>query len=474
MALIGQYLSWAGKRLPEVDAWCGKLPAVQLHGGNGGQEDFETSLASNVREFGEKFPGRRAHLNCQMLFGGKESLAAAGRGEYNGHYAAHARNLKAALDGAKIPGEVVLRIAPEMNGSWMLHSYNRTGSVGDFAKAFIHMVNAHRKEIPSLKYSFCGNWGQQDPTGGFPGVQYVDYLGVDFYMEKEWHGNMSGAAAFEMMRTNIYGLDFYYNWAKRLGLPLGLDEFGFKSITEDQSEQFGNAITAWAKARPEVSHAFYFNEPWNGRDALTNVDLSASRPRARAAIANMTKVLSGVVTVTPTPVTAPTPTPVTPAPAAPVIGPEDAAALSVFTRMNPHFWRVKDSYAEPARSALARSESVAFWALVAAGIKAGFEMDPKQIADATDAAAVIVADLLKNRSAFTGDGLAMVDGYIKELGGTVPVVARPTPTTPVPVPDSSAEIATLKAAVAKAQAEAKAAQDALAAFKKKVAELVAA
>jgi hypothetical protein len=467
MTEFGFYLGWGNARLSETEKWLGrKVDFIQLHGGSGSWTDLQTSLAGNISA--SKGLGRKLHLS-QPMWAGSGNLEAAARGDYDGYWRTLAKNCADAL--GTVNYDVVMRFAVEANAPWMPWYFGNATRGAAYAAAFRRMSGIFKAAIPRLKIDFNFNRDAKDPKLGFPGRQYVDLISIDGYFEQQYRQGRSGPQFHEHFRTEAVGLDFTDRWAAELGVPWALAEYGCKSVPDADGAAWLDALTPYLVSKASrLAYVSYFNEKFGGGDPMANVELADNRPLIRQAIIRMVAALQGATA-------APAPQPEVSAPivTTPIQEPAPVAttspAATALVGVNGALYTGKATLTGTPKTLATRWEGLAWNALAAAGLKTGTpptgaETDPAKVA------ALIHAEMTAKKGEFSGAGLELLIGQIAALAPYAGTTGT-APTDPA-VPDTSAqEIAALKAAVAKAQTETKAAQDALAALKKKLAELVA-
>jgi hypothetical protein len=120
------------------------------------------------------------NLIPDSLAGDPDWAAKCAAGAYDSYATQFARNLVTAGFGSS-----VVRLGPEMNGTWNVGSLGSTpGSWKDWAQCFAHEVRAMRA-VPGSHLLFDWNVNanyRSIPLADFyPGNAYVDIIGIDFY-----------------------------------------------------------------------------------------------------------------------------------------------------------------------------------------------------------------------------------------------------------------------------------------------------
>lgn len=128
-------------------------------------------------------------------------------------------------------GTLYLRFAHEMNGNWYPWAVTASDRA-NFVAAWQRFRNLQQSIMPQAQLVFCLN-RESIGTGfdwrqSFPGAQYVDVLGVDYYnqypyvaTEDDWRESMDGTDEWGAPT----GLEGYLEFARSVGLPLAVPEW---------------------------------------------------------------------------------------------------------------------------------------------------------------------------------------------------------------------------------------------------------
>lgn len=140
-----------------------------------------------------------------------------------------------AQDAARVRAPVFLRYASEMNGDWTRYGGN--------PKAYIEkwrlVKSVMDRYAPNVAMVWCVNAIPEPPIAGFyPGDEYVDWVGVNFYSVPFRDNNRARAALFENPADS---LPFVYN-AYSAKKPIMVCEFG----VSHRSSLDGVERGAWA------------------------------------------------------------------------------------------------------------------------------------------------------------------------------------------------------------------------------------
>ncbi len=195
-----------------------------------------------------------------------ESWQAAATGAYDERWRQSLTNMKKARAGR---GTTYIRFAHEMNGYW--YPWKVTGAnYTDFKASWIRYRTIQKEIFPEAKLVFSAN---RESVGNgfdwrlsFPGTQYVDAMGVDYYNQYPW---VNTQAAFDasLMQTDGYGapkgLAQHVAFARSVGLPLTISEWSSKADDGDADryvEMFYEYLSANAGNEPgQILYEILFN-----------------------------------------------------------------------------------------------------------------------------------------------------------------------------------------------------------------------
>jgi hypothetical protein len=245
----------------------------------------------------------------------RQSLSSIAGGSYDSYVRQSARTVKA------FGGEVLLRFAHEMNGTW----YPWHGSPSTYIGAWQRLVTIFREEgVTNVRWVWApnvDNTGSMPFSAYFPGDSWVDYVGLDGYNWGSTPGNQ-WKSLHDIFATS------YANITQLSGKPV--------IITETSSSEAGGSKADWIRTGfidtipsdfPRVSAVVWFNksqeDDW--RINSSNTSLEAFREVANCTIYGGAQPCGAPQQVEPDPVevkevqvtptvTAPAPEP-TPAPA---------------------------------------------------------------------------------------------------------------------------------------------------------------
>jgi Ca2+-binding RTX toxin-like protein len=249
MALLGVYVENSTQRLKQFENWLGR-DVDGVHGviGAASWGDFVDSSRWAVDSVWGP-TGREVFWSVPITVNGA-NLHSAANGDYNQYYKQVAQNLLRSDDS----GPIYVRTGWEFNGDWF--RWSAQGKEDAFIGAFREFVDTFRSVSDRFKFEWNVNeaYGGMDPAKAYPGDNYVDIIGMDFYFNPQWQ-SYDGAAAFAHVRDQKYGLQWLENFAKAHGKPTAYSEWGAQ----------GNNAGSFVKAAKEWfdSHNVVYQTYWD-------------------------------------------------------------------------------------------------------------------------------------------------------------------------------------------------------------------
>ena len=224
-----------------MEAWLGRpLDFVQDYG-----DEFE--LATNTFRFDQWPAYRKISLSQPLSSKHGWDLAQAAAGHYDGLYQTCADNLKRVRDRL-----ISVRIGWEMNGGWMPWSQGGPGSnqkPEHYIAAFRRMAKMVRAAVPGVPIDWCPNFDK--PSEQFyPGNAYVDIIGVDLYLNKEYFPD-----SWNFVLEAPSGLNWLEQFAQTRDKLISFPEWA----TNYDSDSFVKNMYEWMKNRP-VAYQAYWND----------------------------------------------------------------------------------------------------------------------------------------------------------------------------------------------------------------------
>ena len=211
----GAYGTWRGAQVEVSSTWA----------------DNPTAAANFWQlEKGAEFGSWNKDLDIAVgAIGSGETWANAARGAYDARWRASLTTLKNKWGNRS--GTAYIRFAHEMNGNWYSWSVNK-GNHQDFIASWKRYRALQQEIFPASKLVF--NVNRESVNTGmdwrqtFPGKQYVDVMGVDYYNQYPYAGD-AATFARAIQETDGYGapkgLAQHLAFARSVGLPLSISEW---------------------------------------------------------------------------------------------------------------------------------------------------------------------------------------------------------------------------------------------------------
>lgn len=121
---------------------------------------------------------------------------------------------------------IYIRTGWEFNGDWF--PWASAGKEEAFKDAFKAFVDTFRSVSSRFEFEWTPNIGQADPARSYPGDDYVDVIGMDFYWNPHWDGTDPDAAWAHMLDQH-YGLQWHRDFAAAHNKPMAYSEWGVRS-----------------------------------------------------------------------------------------------------------------------------------------------------------------------------------------------------------------------------------------------------
>lgn len=219
------------------------------------------------------------------LFPNNGSLAAAAAGKYDSLWRTMGR-----LIASKYPTAYV-RPGWEFNiTNWPWRATPENAST--WIKAFQRQSVALKRGGPRLRVVWNVNEGVgnslRDATMAWPGVRYVDVVGIDAY---DWHPVYT-PAGWNEHRTRFQGWDYWADFARRKGKTFAVPEWGVmpgSSASGGDNPYFIDAVMGWMRSNSRIMEfEAYFDET----QSYCSCALSMN-PKAQAAYRRHVLALAG-------------------------------------------------------------------------------------------------------------------------------------------------------------------------------------
>jgi len=221
------YGEWRGRPVDIIGAWSDdneRMTELQDLQPDGGLANWDKSVDIAIGAIGEG-----------------ESWQEAAKGQYDSRWLDSLTVLRDLRSGRT--GTTFIRFAHEMNGDWYPWSVD-TENKEAFVAAWLRFRELQQDVFPDAQLVFCVNRESvntgMDWRNFFPGPQYVDVIGVDYYNNapyvsstEEWQASLDDMDEWGAPK----GLRAHLEFARSVGLPLAVPEWS-GDATEGDSPAF--------------------------------------------------------------------------------------------------------------------------------------------------------------------------------------------------------------------------------------------
>jgi hypothetical protein len=190
------------------------------------------------------------------------TLAKCAQGDYDAQWT----RFGTSVAGSGMANRVVMRLAWEFNGSWVRWAAR---SPQDFIGCWQHIFTAAEKNAPQLRWDWTVNRGVgdvlTDATKAWPGVKYVDFVGIDSY---DGYPAVKNLATWNTQYAGKGGFKFWAAFAKRKGKRLSVPEWGLYPGTAwaghgggDNPYYIMKMFGFFRSQGKNLAYEAYFNDP---------------------------------------------------------------------------------------------------------------------------------------------------------------------------------------------------------------------
>ena len=253
------------------EAWIGRtVDYIPGFTGSAGWKDYVGSPGYIAGVFGPL--ALPIHWSVPLMADGGQ-LSAAAKGDYDNYW----KSVATTIANVRPRDQVVyIRVGWEFNGDWQ--PWFARGKEADYIAAFDRFVTVFRHVSDRFKFDWCPNIGlnkssEMNPELAYPGDEYVDVIGIDFYWDTKWTHH-DPVAAWESMVSRKYGLQWHQDFAAAHGKPTAVDEWG---INSDGPEYISSAAQ-WFK-----DHHMLWQNYWDNNSDFKGSLQDGSKPNAAAA-----------------------------------------------------------------------------------------------------------------------------------------------------------------------------------------------
>jgi hypothetical protein len=238
---IEQFEDWLGR---PVDGFLGNI-------GMESWADFNGSIGWAMDQWAPL--DRRVFWSVPLIVKGA-SLAEAASGTYDDYYREAARALATYRPQ---DAELYIRTGWEFNIEqfpWQVSGHPPKEFIG----AFQHFVRAFRSVSDRFRFDWNVNLGgDKDLASYYPGDDYVDIIGMDFYWFLEWNPN-DPQAAWDDKVNGQNGLQWHQDFAAAHHKPTAYAEWGIQS---NNAGPYIAHVRDWFESHPVVYQSY-----WNSND----------------------------------------------------------------------------------------------------------------------------------------------------------------------------------------------------------------
>lgn len=252
-----------------AEKWLGRdVDALQMHVGFQSWSDLvgcQSWLAS-------LFKGSHADLMWSVpLIPLGSTLAASAAGAYDSKYLQLANQFVANSAG---DGQIYIRLGWEFNGDgWF--PWSAVGKEQDYVKAYQNFVDIFRSVSDKFVFEWTPNVGDvgMNSENAYPGDDYVDVIGMDFYYNTQWDSK-NPLTAWNYFVNEAFGLQWHQDFAAAHGKPTAYAEWG---VNSDGAGPFIELAAKWFK-----DHNVLYQNYWESNAAFAGLLEGGQYPNAAA------------------------------------------------------------------------------------------------------------------------------------------------------------------------------------------------
>jgi hypothetical protein len=162
----------------------------------------------------------------------------------------------------------------ELNGDWF--PWSAHGRADEFVGAFRRFVTVFRAESDRFVFEWNVNIGDvgMNPEDAYPGDDYVDIIGLDFYWFTMWNPT-DPVDAWRFMVERPWGLQWHQDFAARHGKRTSYSEWGMMA---DDAGPYVRSARRWFEEHDVVFHSY-----WDSNSAYPGKLSEAQYPATGAA-----------------------------------------------------------------------------------------------------------------------------------------------------------------------------------------------
>ena len=249
MTALGVYVGNSQSSVYNFEKWLGReVDFIHAVVGYANWQDYVSSASWEVNTL---WKGMTDKLHWSVpIISQAGNLSTAATGAYNSYYKQVAQTI---ANGTPGTDKIYIRTGWEANGSWFF--WNAIGKEEAFKGAFQEFVESFR----SVSDRFIFEWNVNEASGGidpatiYPGDEYVDVIGMDFYWKPQYIGS-DPVKAFNTLRDEKYGLAWLENFAAAHGKPTAYSEWG---VTGDNAGAYIKLVKEWFDSHNVVLQSYW-------------------------------------------------------------------------------------------------------------------------------------------------------------------------------------------------------------------------
>jgi Glycosyl hydrolase family 26 len=266
---LSAYAGNSPEDLRRFEEWLGRpVDQITAHTGRANWKDWVSSINWSVKLW---TPLNRPIVWTIPLFADGGTLQDAAAGNYRHHYEMAATILAGSRRSDKV---IYIRTGEEFNGNWM--PWSAIGKPQDFILAYRNFVEAFRSVSDRFRFEWNVNTREtrMNPADAYPGDDYVDVIGMDFYYNIKWNPT-DPVAAWNEMVSGQYGLQWLEDFAAAHNKPTAYPEWG---VNFDGAGPYIASAAKWFS-----DHNVLYQSVWNSNADFSGKLTDGQYPHAAAA-----------------------------------------------------------------------------------------------------------------------------------------------------------------------------------------------
>jgi hypothetical protein len=265
---LGAYVGNNPSDLRRFEDWLGRpVDQIAAHTGRANWKDWISSISWSVERWS---PLNKPICWTIPLFADGGTLTDAGAGKYQGYYEQAAKIFSATRQSDNV---IYVRTGEEFNGNWM--PWSAAGHEQEFISAYRHFVVAFRSVSDRFRFEWNANIREtrMNPADAYPGDEYVDVVGMDFYYNINWNP-MNPLKAWDEMVDSEYGLQWLERFASAHKKPTAYPEWG---VNFDGAGPYIKNAAQWFS-----DHNVLYQNVWDSNDDFSGKLTDRQYPKAAA------------------------------------------------------------------------------------------------------------------------------------------------------------------------------------------------